>query len=62
MNARFVSPARKELADAVAWYDDLQPDLGQRLLAEVDRVLLRIREYPHSAALILETARRVPIN
>jgi len=39
MNVRFLVPARQELDDAVAWYDQQADGLGKEFLDELDRVI-----------------------
>jgi len=38
--------ARRELNDAIAWYEERRVGLGQELLAEVDRVVSRVTRDP----------------
>ena len=38
--------AERDIADAVAWYDEQQPGLGDEFLARLDAVLERIVERP----------------
>ena len=43
--------ARAELIDAVEWYEERQPGLGERLNAELMEHLADVREWPESAPL-----------
>lgn len=46
MNAVFASLAQQEVDDAVAWYDDQMPGLGERFKSEVRHGLARIEAHP----------------
>ena len=46
MKLRFTSPAYKELADGIAYYESQQEGLGERFKDAVDLGLQRILEYP----------------
>ena len=39
MRVRFLTPAQRELHDAVAWYDEQAPGLGLEFLDELDRAV-----------------------
>jgi plasmid stabilization system protein ParE len=58
MNVRFLSPARQELDDAVAWYDQQADGLGKEFLDELDRVIRRVVAYPLSSIEIEPGLRR----
>ncbi len=58
MNVRFLSPARQELDDAVAWYDQQADGLEKEFLDELDRVIRRVVAYPQSAIEIEPGLRR----
>ncbi len=62
MNIRFLRVAQKELDDAVEWYNHKAPDLGIRLLDEMNKSLKRISSYPHSCAEIENDIRRCLMN
>jgi hypothetical protein len=51
MNIRFLDPAQREVDDAVAWYDEQDPDenLGLDFLDSLDRSLQLIRTFPEAA-------------
>lgn len=38
--------AEQDIADALAWYDTRSPQLGDRLLDELDATMTRIRDTP----------------
>lgn len=42
MTYRFLSPAQRELAEAIAYYDRAVPGLGLEFLEEVERTVSRI--------------------
>ncbi|HJX10027.1 MAG TPA: type II toxin-antitoxin system RelE/ParE family toxin [Candidatus Binatia bacterium] len=46
MNVRFLTPAQRELEDAVAWYNRQAAGLGQELLDELDRAVRRAVAFP----------------
>ena len=41
MKVRFLTPAQRELDDAVAWYDEQAAGLGLEFLDEFDRAVRR---------------------
>ena len=47
MRVRFAAAARRELDDAVDWYEQRRPGLGARLREEVGRVAQAIQANPH---------------
>ncbi len=58
MNVRFLTPAQRELDDAVAWYNRQAAGLGQELLDELDRAVRRVVAFPMSYAEIEPGIRR----
>jgi hypothetical protein len=58
MTLRFLSIARRELDDAVAWYDGQAEGIGMEFLDEMDRVLRRIVAYPLSGMVLEPGLRR----
>ena len=48
MKLRFLTPARRELMRAAAWYDTQSAGLGDRLLDSVRVGLRAIREFPNA--------------
>jgi hypothetical protein len=62
MNIRFVSIAEDELVDAFSWHEMQAPGIGYEFLAEFDRALDRIGQYPESASANRDGMRRVLIN
>ncbi|MBI2435284.1 MAG: type II toxin-antitoxin system RelE/ParE family toxin [Candidatus Hydrogenedentes bacterium] len=50
MKVRFLHVAEIELREAHDWYEAQAAGLGEDFLAEIDRVVKRIRQYPHSCA------------
>ncbi|MCX5646737.1 MAG: type II toxin-antitoxin system RelE/ParE family toxin [Phycisphaerae bacterium] len=58
MRVGFLDPARKELAGAIAYYNQESEGLGYRFAVEVRRALSRILQYPHAWPLISVRTRR----
>ncbi|HEV7587837.1 MAG TPA: type II toxin-antitoxin system RelE/ParE family toxin [Longimicrobium sp.] len=54
-----MAAARRELRRAVDWYDGEAPGLGDELVAEVDRTLKDIVEYPDAGSPHLAGTRRL---
>ena len=48
MRVRFTVLARRELDDAVAWYEGQVAGLGMEFLDELDRAVRRMATYPDS--------------
>jgi plasmid stabilization system protein ParE len=46
VNVRFLTPAQRELDDAVEWYDRQAAGLGRELLDELDRAVRRAVAFP----------------
>jgi plasmid stabilization system protein ParE len=58
MKISFLTPAQKELNDAVDWYNEQSTALGNEFLDELDRSLRRIAAYPQSCTEIEPELRR----
>jgi plasmid stabilization system protein ParE len=58
MRIEFLDPARKELAEAIAYYNQQSEGLGFRFAVEVRRTLSRVVQYPQAWPLIAERTRR----
>jgi plasmid stabilization system protein ParE len=58
VNIRFLTPAQKEIDDAVDWYNKQTDGLGQGFLNEIDRCVRRIVTFPLSGAEIAPSIRR----
>jgi toxin ParE1/3/4 len=56
---RFNPHAERELVEAVQYYDEQSPGLGQRLLDEVEHALIFIHRYPQGAPQVVGAIRRV---
>ncbi len=58
MNIRFLEPARKELEDAVDWYEAEQKGLGRLFLTDIHSALKRVGAFPDSCTMIAPGLRR----
>ena len=59
MTIRVLAEAKRELQEAVAYYDGLQPELGRRLWQEIDEHILWVSLHPEVARLRRGGYRRV---
>jgi plasmid stabilization system protein ParE len=50
--------AKKELGEAVHWYNSKSPGLGWEFLKEIERCVGSILDHPEAASLIAEPVRR----
>lgn len=58
MKLRFLTPAQRELGDAVAWYNEQAAGLGLEFLDELDRAVRRVVAFPLSYSEIEPGIRR----
>jgi plasmid stabilization system protein ParE len=58
VNYRFLSPAQKDLAEAVAFYEQAAPGLGLEFLDEIERTVRRIQLQPEAWARVTDRHRR----
>lgn len=58
MRTEFLNPAKRELAEAIAYYNQESEGLGYRFAAEVKRTLSRISQHPYAWTPISNRARR----
>lgn len=58
MEIRFSKPAQQELDEAVDYYNNESPGLGEQLLVDVLHTLDRIRDYPEAWQAFSNTTRR----
>jgi hypothetical protein len=49
MTIRFLTLAKREVDDAVLWYEEQAKGLGRDFLDELDRVVRLVKIYPHIA-------------
>ena len=49
---RFLSPAEEEMTEAALFYEIASTGLGSDFLADVQRAVNRLSDYPHSGELI----------
>lgn len=57
-NVVFLEVAEQELDEAIEYFDEEQPGLGDEFLLEVLRTIERIRKFPQSAEQFTEQSRR----
>jgi toxin ParE1/3/4 len=62
MRFDFLEPALDELNEAIAWYNQQRPGLGDEFADEVDKTIARILNDPTSWARISRNARRCRTN
>lgn len=58
MKIEFLDPAKKELAEAIIFYNHESEGLGYRFAVEINRTLSRIIQYPKAWPEISKRARR----
>ena len=58
MSVRFAASARRELLDAIRWYQKRSPGLGNDLYAEVERALQQIGEFPRAWPIVDDDVRQ----
>lgn len=58
MTYRFLSPAQRELAEAIEYYDRAAPGLGLEFLEEVERTVSRILMQPEAWRRVSDRLRR----
>ena len=54
----FTPAAQADVADAVSWYDERAPGLGQDLIGEIDSIVGRLAANPRQFPLAYKDARR----
>ena len=62
MNAKFLTPARSEVREIIAYYNQQRQGLGLEFAAELKQALLRIRNYPTAWSPLSSRVRRCLIN
>ena len=58
MTYRFLSPAQRDLAEAVAYYEQAAPGLGMEFLDEIERAVNRILLQPEAWTRVSDHHRR----
>lgn len=58
MRIEFLDPAKKELTEAIVYYNQESEGLGYRFAVEVRKTLSRILQYPHAWPPISKRTRR----
>lgn len=62
MKVEFLDPARRELIEAIAYYNNESEGLGYRFAAAVRRTISRITQHPHAWTPLSERTRRCRTN
>jgi plasmid stabilization system protein ParE len=62
MNIRLLAPAQSELDEAIDWYDQQAPGLGEAFLIETLKVFRLIRQFPEAWHPLGPGVRRCRIN
>ena len=62
MNVRFLTPARTEVRQIIAYYNQQRNGLGLEFAGELKHALQRIRNYPMAWASLSSRVRRCLIN
>jgi plasmid stabilization system protein ParE len=62
MNYSFLEPAKAELADAVAQYEEARPGLGEEFAEEVEHSIQRILNHPRAWSPLGKEIRRCRTN
>jgi len=62
MVVKFLAPAQAELAEAVAYYNSQQSELGSQFADEIRRTIERILQYPEAWAPLSKRTRRCRTN
>ena len=58
MNVRFLSRASTELVEAVGFYDEQRPGLGNELVSELDFTLSIVKSFPTAWPIVRNDIRR----
>lgn len=59
MQVRFEARAIADLDSITAWYDGIAPDITRSIIDDIERTILRLREFPRSGPAIgLQDLRR----
>lgn len=62
MRVELAPAAAQEVADAAQAYEATRPGLGEDFVAQLDRGLIRIAEFPEMAALVAPGIRRAVLH
>lgn len=62
MNAKFLTPARAELREIIAYYNQQRDGLGQEFALELRQTLLRMKHYPLAWSPLSPRVRRCRVN
>jgi plasmid stabilization system protein ParE len=58
VNVRFLTLAKKEIDDAVVWFDEQQEGKGAEFLAALSRALRLVKAYPYASPEVEPEVRR----
>lgn len=62
MNIQLLEPARQELDEAIAWYADQAPGLGDAFLIEILKTLKLVTQFPQAWHPLSAQTRRCRLN
>lgn len=62
MNVKFLTPARAEVQEIIAYYNEKRERLGLEFAVELKQTLLRIRNYPLAWSPLSSRVRRCRVN
>ena len=62
MNAKFLTPARTEVREIIAYYNQQREGLGLEFVSELKQTLMRIRHYPEAWSPLSPRVRRCRVN
>jgi len=62
MKIEFLTPARLELREIIAYYNDQRDGLGQEFVSELKQTLLRMKNYPLAWSPLSSRVRRCRVN
>lgn len=62
MKTKFLTPARSELREIIAYYNDKREGLGREFASELKQTLLRMKHYPMAWSPLSSRVRRCRVH